>query len=203
MAELKLTIEDAIKKRNKMNKKINKAISNLKSCISVRAYEKDNDYVKEWESSILSEYKSIFTMSINYDILNSAIIKSNSETMITVCGRTMSVCEAIALKNSPANAHMNELHKKLNENYEKAIKSKGSPDEISEINIIFLRSVCKDIDDDEIKKRYRKSCGRRIIDPLKHEREKILNNYNNYEDKLEEAILKSNKDTVIVVNFID
>lgn len=83
------------------------------------------------EEEIHSAYQSVLDLIERYKRLESAIIRSNATTMITIEGATMSVAEAIALRNrlhsNSASARVmacfeNQLAFSIEECYNKAVQ---------------------------------------------------------------------------------
>lgn len=208
MAMVEMTVAEALTTRKNLKKRIEKKAKELQS---VAVVSKSNPTVngmsiKDWEASVRSKYQSLQHLSLNYDILNSAIIQSNCKTEVVAYGKKMTIAELVAMKNSPMNNVSmiigSELHKQM-KIAENKVKTENIDGEWVEKAVAFIRCKDKTSSDEDIKKKVIDMSSMTIIDPLKEERERSDKLYDEYKDKIESIIQKSNCETKIYVEYVD
>ena len=92
-----MTVHQALSKIKIINKRLPELIEKFKPVTRIRRNEtKVNGVDKETvEKNIVSDYQQIIDLQNQLCALKSAVSKYNAETIITVCGKTMSIAEAI------------------------------------------------------------------------------------------------------------
>ena len=208
MAMVEMTVAEALTTRKNLKKKIEKKVKELQS---VAVVSKSNPTVngksiEEWTATVKSKYQSLQHLSLNYDILNAAIIQSNCKTEVVMYGRKMTIAELVAMKTSPMNSVSifigRELHKQMKTAEEKLKTESVDSDWINKA-VAFIRCKDKTTSEDDIRKQLADINSLEIIDPLKKEREKQDKYYEEYVNKVESVIQKSNCETKIYVEYVD
>lgn len=97
----KLLVTQALDERDLLKIRI---VDKIKKTEFVHAKKNNEDEingrpVEEVKEKIKAAYQSIMDLIKRYDAINAAIAKSNAETMITVCGKQMTVANAIAIRS--------------------------------------------------------------------------------------------------------
>jgi chaperonin cofactor prefoldin len=92
-----MTVHQALSKIKILNKRLPELIEKFKPVTKIRRNEtKVNGVDKETvEKNIVSDYQQIIDLQNQLCALKGAISKYNAETMVTVCGKTMTIAEAI------------------------------------------------------------------------------------------------------------
>lgn len=208
MAMVEMTVAEALTTRKNLKKKIEKKVKELQS---VAVVSKSNPTVngksiEEWTATVKSKYQSLQHLSLNYDILNAAIIQSNCKTEVVMYGRKMTIAELVAMKTSPMNSVSiligRELHKQIKTAEEKLKTESVDSDWINKA-VAFIRCKDKTTSEDDIRKQLADINSLEIIDPLKKEREKQDRYYEEYVNKVDSIIQKSNCETKIYVEYVD
>ena len=208
MAMVEMTVAEALTTRKNLKKKIEKKVKELQS---VAVVSKSNPTVngksiEEWTATVKSKYQSLQHLSLNYDILNAAIIQSNCKTEVVMYGRKMAIAELVAMKTSPMNSVSiligRELHKQMKTAEEKLKTESVDSDWINKA-VAFIRCKDKTTSEDDIRKQLADINSLEIIDPLKKEREKQDKYYEEYVNKVDSIIQKSNCETKIYVEYVD
>lgn len=203
-----MTVAEALTTRKNLKKKIEKKVKELQS---VAVVSKSNPTVngksiEEWTATVKSKYQSLQHLSLNYDILNAAIIQSNCKTEVVMYGRKMAIAELVAMKTSPMNSVSiligRELHKQMKTAEEKLKTESVDSDWINKA-VAFIRCKDKTTSEDDIRKQLADINSLEIIDPLKKEREKQDKYYEEYVNKVDSIIQKSNCETKIYVEYVD
>ena len=179
MAELTMTLAEALNKRKLMKKKIDKKIKLMKkSTLVIRKDSADNksDVYKEFENKMKSECKSLETLCTNYSILTEAIAKANAKTKTELVGSDketkLTIAQAIMLYPSGKTID-NDIYNSLQSSYDESVD--------------IIANSPLDLD---------------IIDPLRDVRKqlKVINHDAEY---INQAIMRASNKTKIKVNFID
>ena len=206
-----MTIHQALIELKTLDKRIE---SKIKDGDFVRANKHsstkiDGMTVREYGDETLSLYNSIMDLISRRFAIRNALAKSNSETMITVAGKSYTISTAIEMKQhgmklkarllteitsqlSAARAVVDINNERLDRNADDYIvrlygaKDKGNADEISSAREAYIKANTYDLIDP--------LNAMKTIDALKSE-------IDSFTDAVDSAIAVSNATTVIEINY--
>jgi len=162
----KITITRALTELKTLDKRIQKAIDSG-SFVSIQGqFYKPDEHTKKAESN----YQSITDLLERRKKIKSLIVMSNAFTKVTICGKEMTIAEAIETKSSIK--HLDNLVNRLKAQYAQAnrtvenINDKVRRDLESKTNMTSEKNDTK-IDLHEFSKTYVDMHGVKLYDPIK------------------------------------
>lgn len=147
---------------------------------------------KEYCENALASFQSVNDLIARRDAIKNAVVESNANTMVTVCGQTLSVAKVIDMKT--AIKYKEHLLKKMKTQYELAI-AKTNMENIkvdAKVNDMINTMCGKDASkasgakDSELIVSYRKQNEFSVLDPLKIEAK--INELEKYIDEFKSSV---------------
>lgn len=209
MSLKKMTIHRALAELKLIDNKIEKLITNLDPVGMLIEGRLVNEIYKEedFEKEVKSKYQSVSDL-IKFKIkVKTALIKSNSETLVSISGESMTVADAITLKSSID--LKKSLHANLLTKFSKVRSKIGVHNEKIEDNALLLAksALQKDnvkINDGDaiaITEPYMNKNLAHIVDPIdiKKEIDRLETEIEEFETNVDAVLSESNAITVIEV----
>lgn len=207
----KMLVTSALKELKLLDKRINNEINNAQFVCSAKdSEEKANATTtkKEYGMNAMASYQSVNDLIDRRDAIKNAIVESNANTMVTVCGQTLSVAKVIDMKT--AIKYKETLLKKMKTQYDLAIAKTNMENQKvdSRVNDMITTMCGKDATktssakDSELIVNYRKQNEFTIVDPLKlDDKIKELENYiDQFKSSVDEILQISNCCTFIEID---
>ena len=209
MEKQSMTIHRALSELKVIDKRISK---NIQSLVPIGAVRKDglvNNYYnqRDFEDNAKSEFQSVKDLIKRKESIKSAIVKSNSETTVTVGGKTMTVSDAITMKSSIALRE--ELLRKLKSSFAEVKSTVDEVNERVEANAMRLAENAlgkdnvktSDKEAESIINTYKASNSVSVVDPLKIDDliKALSEEVENFQGEVDAVLSESNAITTIEV----
>lgn len=209
MEKQSMTIHRALSELKVIDKRISK---NIQSLVPVGATKKDglvNNYYKQqdFKDKAKSDLQSIQDLIKRKENIKSAIVRSNSETVVRIGGKTMTVSDAITMKSSIELRE--ELLKKLTSSFSEVSYTVEDINKRVEDNAMKLAESAlgkdnvktSDKEAESIINTYKSSNSVSIIDPLKIDAliKTLSEEVENFQGEVDAVLSESNAITIIEV----
>lgn len=225
MAEVKMTVQEALTKKKILKKEFQKLVQDAQGMDFV-AFATDVDDtinglpIEDAINKMKSNYNKVRAVVSNLAAITAAINRSNAETEITVGDVKYTIADAISIQNSleTEKAVFDIIASSYNDalKYIQRVNDRNlNPDAISDHISKILGSMNSGSESGSSKKnsdliksleeQYRTNTTLKLVDPVGYE--KVLEKWNNdivtFETNIHNALITSNVSTIITVNFVD
>lgn len=170
---MKYTIHRCLAELKTLDSRIDKAIRNL-TVVGIKKGSSDkvfetSETMNQFKESVVADYQSVRKLISNRDKIKSAIVLSNANTVIDVCGVKYTVAEAIEKKNSIE--YEKTLLRRLSNQHRDTLSNVNLNNAKMENNLEKQENAMREngLGTDDIKvstELYRKQNGWDLIDPL-------------------------------------
>ncbi len=209
MEKQKMTIHRALSELKLMDSKIEKQILEIKPCGIFQKEKMINAHVKpeDFQKKAQSNFDSINTLITRKNLIKTAIVQSNSKTIVNIANKEMTVAEAINFK--AIIKYKRDFIDSLKSELQKAIGKMNKKNEEAEAKLQQILEatfgkenvkVGKD-DVDMVRKPFMESNEYYLFDPLKIEEkiETMENEVDEFEAEVDAILSESNAVTIIEI----